>query len=510
MHVTPPVPRRAGDDRRRAGGENAIEEIDVVVIGAGLSGIDAAYHLQRLCPDRSYAILEGRDAIGGTWDLFRYPGIRSDSDMHTLGFPFRPWRGEKSIADGASIREYVEETAHHFGIDRHIRFGHQVLAASWSTAQSRWTLEYEAHGVRGKVRCSFLYMASGYYDYSSGYTPQIPGARDFQGLWIHPQQWPQDFQAAGKRIVVIGSGATAVTLVPALTAAGAKVTMLQRSPSYIVSRPARDPISEKLYRWLPSSVAAAVVRWKNVAYGILTYRIARRHPERMRALIMKGTKHYLPDLPDVERHFSPRYDPWDQRLCLVPDGDLFASLRSGRATVVTDTIVSITPNGVELSSGMKLEAEAIVAATGLTLRLFGGIAIEVNDRRLDASKRMIYRGMMLDGVPNLVMAFGYTNASWTLKIDLVSIRFARMLTHMRRKNYEVFEAGQPAGDVEPRPMLDFASSYVSRAEAMLPKQGSRSPWRVRQNYFLDMLAFRMNRITDGVLRFHPTERPRLP
>ncbi len=501
--MTAPVPQP-----RPAGSNVAVEDIDVAVIGAGLSGIDAAYHLQQRCPDRSYVILEARGAMGGTWDLFRYPGIRSDSDMHTLGFPFRPWRGEKAIADGAAIRDYVEETARHFGIDRHIRLGHRVLGASWSSAEARWTVDYTVDGTPGRIRARVLHLASGYYDYDAGHTPQFPNAATFAGTWIHPQQWPQGFRPEGKRIVVIGSGATAVTLVPALVARGAEVTMLQRSPTYIVARPARDALADRLYRWLPARLAASAVRWKNIAYGIVTYRLARSRPERMRALIMKGTRHALPDMPDIERHFTPKYDPWDQRLCLVPDGDLFAALRSGQARIVTDTIASATRDGLLLGSGAELKADAIVAATGLTLKLFGGIALRLDGRAIDPATHLIYRGMMLEGVPNLVLAFGYTNASWTLKIDLVSRRLCRMLNHMRRKGYAVFEPARPAADVEPRPMLDFNSGYVNRAQAMLPKQGDRTPWRVRQNYLLDLWAFRFSRLKDGVLVFRHASRER--
>lgn len=503
--MTAPVSHRHSDGTP---GEGAVDDLDVVIIGAGLSGIDAAYHLQRRCPDRRYVILESRGAIGGTWDLFRYPGIRSDSDMHTLGFPFRPWRGEKSIADGAAIRDYVEDTARHFGIDRHIRFGHRVLRATWSSTDARWTIDYEVDGKAGRIQTRVVHMASGYYDYDEGHTPQFPDAAAFKGAWIHPQHWPEDFRPEGKRIIVIGSGATAVTLVPALVARGADVTMLQRSPTYIVSRPARDALSDRLYRWLPTRLAAVLVRWKNVAYGIVTYRLARRQPERMRALIMKGTRHYLPDLPDVERHFTPKYAPWDQRLCLVPDGDLFKALRSGRAKIVTDTIASATPTGLRLGSGDEMKADVIVAATGLKLKLFGGVEIHLDEHAIDPSAHLIYRGMMLAGVPNLVLAFGYTNASWTLKIDLVSQRLCRMLNHMRRRDYAIFEPARPRSDVEPRPMLDFNSGYVSRAEAMLPKQGDRTPWRVRQNYLLDLLAFRFSRLRDGVLVFRHASRGR--
>ncbi len=485
-----------------------VREIDVLIVGAGLSGIDAAYHLQRACPDRSYCIFEARAVMGGTWDLFRYPGIRSDSDMHTLGFPFRPWRGEKSIADGSDIRDYIEDTARQFGIDPKIHYRHRVTAASWSSSDARWTIDYETDGEPGQLWCRFLYLGGGYYDYESGHSPTIPGSADFAGRWVDPQQWPEDLPYAGKRVVVIGSGATAVTLVPALAAGGAKVTMLQRSPTYIVSRPARDQLADTLYRWLPGSWAARAVRWKNIGYGILIYRLARRKPERMRALIMKGTKSQLPNLPDIERHFTPRYNPWDQRLCLVPDGDLFAALRSGKTNIVTDTIDHVSRDGLKLGSGAELKADIIVAATGLKLKLFGGIVIGVDGEPIDATQRLIYRGMMLEGVPNFIMAFGYTNASWTLKIDLVSQRFCRILNHMRRRGTDICEVAPADSLIEPRPMLDLNSGYVQRADAILPKQGTRSPWRVRQNYFLDLVAFRFGRIADGVLAFRSSDKGR--
>jgi monooxygenase len=478
-----------------------IGDIDVLVIGAGLSGIDAAYHLGQQCPNHSLLIFEARDAIGGTWDLFRYPGIRSDSDMNTLGFPFHPWRGEKAIADGPSIRAYIAETAQAAGIDQAIRFRHRVTAASWSSTDARWTISYEVGELQASLRCRFLYMGSGYYDYERGHSPEIAGSGDFKGRWVHPQQWPEDLDCAGKTVVVIGSGATAVTLVPALAARGAKVTMLQRSPSYIVARPARDTYAQALHRWLPQAVADVAVRWKNVVYGILAYGLAKRDPQRMRNLIMKGTRAQLPDFPDLERHFTPRYDPWDQRLCLVPDADLFRSLRNGAAQIVTDSIDRATPNGLKLQSGGEIQADVIVTATGLRLKLLGGVAITVDGVVIDVARQFVYRGMMLSGVPNLVMAFGYTNASWTLKIDLVAQRFCRMLKYMDRHHLDICVPRAPGAGVEPRPMLDFNSGYVQRGDAILPRQGSRSPWRVRQNYFLDMLMFRFSRVADGVLAF---------
>ncbi|WP_294324197.1 NAD(P)/FAD-dependent oxidoreductase [uncultured Sphingomonas sp.] len=481
-------------------------ELDVAIIGAGISGIDAAWHLQRRCPDRSYAIFEARGAIGGTWDLFRYPGVRSDSDMHTLGFPFRPWRGDKAIADGGDIRDYIADTARAFGIDRHIRFRHRIVAADWSSDTARWTLTCDVDGVMSKITCRFLFMGCGYYDYAGGHAPDFEGQADFAGRIVHPQHWPQDLDVGGKRVAVIGSGATAVTLVPALAARGAQVTMVQRSPSHIVAQPSRDRVAHWLYRLLPESIAGRLARWKSAGLGLAAYTFARKWPRRMEALILKGVRAELPDMADVDRHFTPRYDPWDQRLCLVPDADLFAALRDGSATIATDTIRRFTPNGIELGSGAQVDADIIVTATGLKLHLLGGIRLRIDGDRFVPADHLIYRGMMASGVPNLVLALGYTNASWTLKIDLVSRRMCRMLNHMRRLGYDICTPAPPGPDVERRPLLDFSSGYVTRAAAISPAQGSRAPWRLRQNYFLDYATLRFASLGDGVLHFARSDR----
>lgn len=476
-------------------------DLDVVIVGAGLSGIDAAYHLQTRCPDHRYAIFEARGAIGGTWDLFRYPGIRSDSDMHTLGFPFRPWRERKTIAAGGDIRDYIAETARMFGIDRHIRFHQRIVAADSSSADARWTLRCRSEDGEYIVTCRFLFMGSGYYDYARGHAPRFDGQETFAGRIVHPQHWPEDLDVAGKRVAVIGSGATAVTLVPALAEQGAQVTMVQRSPSYIVAHPSEDALADRLYRWLPVTAAGRLARWKNVALGLAAFQFARRWPRQMRAFILKGTRAALPAMTDVDRHFTPSYDPWDQRLCLVPDADLFRVLDDGSATIVTDRIRRFTADGIELGSGDRVAADVIVTATGLKLHLMGGVAITVDGVPFAAARHLVYRGMMVSGVPNLVFAMGYTNASWTLKIDLVSRRMCRMLGHMRRQGYDYCVPAAPAAGIERRPLLDFSSGYVQRAEAGLPGQGSRAPWRLRQNYFLDYMAFRFGRLADGVLRF---------
>jgi len=482
-------------------GSAAAEHIDVLIVGAGISGIDAAYHLQKRCPGKSYLILEGRDRIGGTWDLFRYPGIRSDSDMYTLGFPFRPWAGEKAIVDGAAIRDYVEETARAFGIDTRIRFGHCVTLASWSSGEARWTLEVEADGLKRRFTCGFLFLCSGYYDYARGYRPEWPGEELYGGRFVHPQHWPADFDHAGKNIVVIGSGATAVTLVPALAQTAAHVTMLQRSPSYVVSRPSRDGIAHMLRRGLPLGLADKATRWKNVLLGMLFFSRSRKKPDRVRKLLLKLVTEQLTPGYDVARDFSPAYDPWDQRVCLVPDGDLFRAINAGTVSVVTDRIERFTKGGILLASGAELQADAVVTATGLVVKLFGGIALEVDGERAEVGDRVCYKGMMLNDVPNLALSFGYTNASWTLKCDLTSRYVCRLLNHMDRQGLAVCVARLPEAGVERRPMLDFSSGYLVRAGASLPSQGTQAPWRVPQNYFTDLLTLGFGSVTDAAMTF---------
>ncbi len=477
------------------------EHLDVLIVGAGISGIDAAYHLQKRCPSKSWLILEAREAIGGTWDLFRYPGVRSDSDMYTLGFPFRPWTGEKAIAGGESIRDYVEATAREFGIHARIRFRHRVTGASWSSAEARWTVDVEAEGEVRRFTCSFLFLCSGYYDYAGGYRPQWPGEARYRGRIVHPQHWPEDLDHAGKRIVVIGSGATAVTLVPALAETAAHVTMLQRSPTYIVARPSRDGIAHWLQRRLPLGLADKATRWKNVLLGIFFFSRARKRPEKVKAAILKLAAEALPPGYDVARDFAPAYNPWDQRLCLVPDGDLFAAMRAGSVSVVTDRIEEFTETGIALASGDELEADIAVAATGLVVRVLGGIALSVDGDRVDVADRFSYKGMMLSGVPNLALAFGYTNASWTLKCDLTSRTVCRLLNHMDRRGHDVCVPELGGAAVERRPMLDFSSGYVRRAEGSLPSQGAKAPWRVHQNYLKDLVAMRLRPIADAAMTF---------
>jgi cation diffusion facilitator CzcD-associated flavoprotein CzcO len=473
--------------------EAKAEHLDVLIVGAGISGIDAAFHLQKRLPGKSFAILEARGRIGGTWDLFRYPGIRSDSDMFTLGFPFRPWRGDKAIVGGAEIRDYVEATARAFGIDRRIRFRHRVAAARWSSREARWTLEAETPEGTRRFSCGFLFLCSGYYDYDSGYRPEWPGEDSFAGRIVHPQHWPEDLDLAGRRVAVIGSGATAMTLVPAIADCGAAhVTMVQRSPSYVVSRPSRDRLA--------SGLGPRLTRTKNVALGAWFFRLARRRPARVREKLIELARAELPPGYEVERHFGPRYDPWDQRLCLVPDGDLFAAIREGRVSVATGEIETFTAGGLRLRSGEEIEADIVVTATGLVVKLLGGVALAVDGLPADAGGRLVYKGMMLEDVPNLAFSFGYTNASWTLKCDLTSRYVCRLLAHMDRRGHLVC-VPRVRGEVERRPLLDFSSGYIARAEDVLPKQGTKNPWRVPQNYFRDLATLGFGRVADEAMEF---------
>jgi cation diffusion facilitator CzcD-associated flavoprotein CzcO len=480
-----------------------IEHVDVLVIGAGISGIGAAYHLGERSPGKNYAILEARDDLGGTWDLFRYPGIRSDSDMHTLGYRFKPWTAAKAIADGDSILEYVRQTARENGIEEKIRFNHRVVRAEWSTADSRWTVEAQRtdSGEAVLLSCSYLWTCTGYYRYDEGYTPQFEGTDRFSGRIVHPQHWPEDLDYAGKRVVVIGSGATAVTLVPAMAGQAEKVTMLQRSPTYIVSLPGEDPLARAIRRVLPVKAAYALIRWKNVLLQMATFQLSRRRPSFVKKLIRRGNERSLPPGYDIDTHFKPRYNPWDQRMCLVPDGDLFASIRSGRAEVVTDRIETFTEGGLELESGAELEADVVITATGLNLLFLGGMQLAVDGEDVEVSERMTYKGMMLSGVPNFALTLGYTNASWTLKADLTSEYVCRVLNHMDANGYSQFVAEVNDPSVTPEPVLDFNSGYVLRSLDKLPKQGSKEPWRLRQNYVVDIQSIRRGPIDDGTMKF---------
>ncbi|PSK62406.1 FAD-containing monooxygenase EthA [Micromonospora sp. MH33] len=480
----------------------ASDHVDVLIVGAGLSGVGAAVHLQRECPGKTYAVLEARAAVGGTWDLFRYPGIRSDSDMFTLGYSFKPWTNPKAIADGDAIRAYVRETAREYGVQEHIRFRHRVLRAEWDSATARWTVH--AHrddtGEDTVLTCGFLFTNSGYYRYDEGYTPGFPGIERYAGRLVHPQHWPEDLDYAGKRVVVIGSGATAVTLVPAMAERAGHVTMLQRSPTYVISLPSRDPLADAARRWLPAKAAYAVTRWKNVALGVANFQLSRRAPNLVKRFLRRAARGSLPVGYDVDRHFSPRYNPWDQRLCVVPDGDLFAALRAGKAAVVTDTIDTFTERGIRLSSGEELPADIVVTATGLNLLALGGMTLAVDGAEVDLASTVAYKGMMLSGVPNFAMTIGYTNASWTLKADLVATYVCRLLRHLDDTGQQIVTPLAP-DTTDLAPIIDLQSGYVLRAVDRLPKQGPAAPWRLHQNYPRDVLLMRHGRLTDEGVRF---------
>ncbi|MBN9089487.1 MAG: NAD(P)/FAD-dependent oxidoreductase [Reyranella sp.] len=479
-----------------------IEHFDVLVVGAGLSGIGAAWHLQDRCPGKTYAILEGRAASGGTWDLFRYPGVRSDSDMYTLGYRFRPWKEAKAIADGPAILKYIREVAGDHGIDRRIRFQHRVVAASWSRPDARWTVEVERGEAkeRATFTCTFLWMCSGYYRTDEGYLPQFPGLERFKGRVAHPQKWTDDIDYQGKKVVVIGSGATAVTLVPAMADSGAAhVTMLQRSPTYMAVRPSQDPFATKVRRRLPLGLAYAVTRWKNVLLGMYFYQMCKRKPEKVKNLLLGYVRKMLGPDYDVGTHFTPRYNPWDQRLCLVPDADFFRAIRRGKVTVVTDHIETFTETGIKLKSGAELDADLVVTATGLVLMPVGGAELSVDGQPVDLSRRFIYKGMMYSDVPNLASVFGYTNASWTLKADLVCEYVCRLLNHMDRHGWRVCTPHNGDPTLQEEPWVNFSSGYIQRALAHQPKQGSKRPWKLYQNYALDLLSLRFGRLRDAMV-----------
>jgi monooxygenase len=474
-----------------------MEHVDVIIVGAGLSGIGGACHLKMLCPNKSFVILEGRESMGGTWDLFRYPGVRSDSDMYTLGYRFRPWRDAKAIADGSAILSYIRETAAEFDVDKTIRYNHRVRRASWSSDEARWTVEVE---TGSQLTCNFLYLCTGYYDYANGYTPDWPGIAQFRGAIVHPQEWPEDLDYAGKRVVVIGSGATAITLIPAMAQRAAHVTMLQRSPSYVVSRPAEDKIANWLRRALPDRAAYVLARWKNVLTATFFYSLARKRPELFKWMVAKGVRKNLGEKYD-SKHFTPPYNPWDQRLCFAPDADLFDAIREGRVSVVTDQIDTFTENGLRLKSGEHLNADIIVTATGLVLRLFSGMQLVVDEAPVELPKTFVYKGMMFSDIPNLAFAVGYTNASWTLKCDLTAEYVCRLLNHMGHHGFDICTPRVNDPDIGEEPVIDFNSGYVMRALHTLPRQGSKTPWRLHQNYMKDLRMMRYGRVDDGTMEF---------
>ncbi len=478
------------------------EHVDVIIIGAGVSGIGAAAHLKQRCPDVSYLILEARDDLGGTWDLFRYPGIRSDSDMYTFGYEFKPWVAGQTFADGPSIKSYVRETAREYDALSHIRFGHRMAAANWDSETARWTIEVERgeNGERARITCGFLISCTGYYNYAHGYLPEFEGADAFQGDLVHPQHWPEDLDYAGKRVAIIGSGATAVTLVPAMAKTAGHVTMVQRSPTYIAARPQKDVIANFMRRILPKRAAYGVTRAKNVLLTIYFFTLAKRWPGFVKRMVLKGVRDELGEDFDVETHFTPSYNPWDQRFCLAPDGDFFASLRDGEASVVTGQIERFTQIGVLMKSGEEVEADIIIPATGLEIQLLGGARVSVDGRDVAPSECLAYRGMMMSGIPNFVIAFGYTNASWTLKIDLTFRRTCRLINYMQANGYDYCVAEAPA-DLETDAFMNLNSGYIQRAEAILPKNGVRPPWRNYQNYIRDKISIGFAPLEDGVLAF---------
>ncbi|RQS67454.1 NAD(P)/FAD-dependent oxidoreductase [Burkholderia sp. Bp8963] len=490
-------------------------ELDVLIVGAGLSGIGAAYHLKQRCPFASVAILEARDAIGGTWDLFRYPGIRSDSDMFTLGYSFRPWHSDNAISDGQTILDYIRDTARIYGIDKTIRYGHKVVGADWDSARARWTVRVECtnSGTTGStteplvLTCRFLYMCSGYYDYDAGYQPDWPGMDTFAGSVVHPQHWPKDLSYANRRVVVIGSGATAVTLVPSMAGAAKHVTMLQRSPTYIVSLPARDKIANALRSVLPSRLAHRLVRIKNVLLTMYFYNLARRKPDATKKFIIRAAGKQLGPGFDVAKHLTPRYKPWDQRLCLVPNGDLFKAIRAGRASIVTDEIERFTPTGLRLKSGQRLDADVIVTATGLKVKMLGGANVTVDGRAVDLSETVSYKGMMYSDVPNLASSFGYTNASWTLKAELIARYVCRLLNHMRAHDYDTCVPRLAPGDLGNVPAVNLNSGYIQRAAGILPKQGQKKPWKFHQNYVLDLASLKFSPLADTAMQFERRAKP---
>lgn len=482
-----------------------MEYFDVLIIGAGLSGIGAGAHLRELCHDKTFAILEGRERSGGTWDLFRYPGIRSDSDMFTLGYSFRPWKDQKAIADGPAILNYIRETARDYDLEKEIRYGHRVTRAEWSSRDSNWIVQAETRPV-GSVTftCKFLYLCTGYYEYESGFTPEWPSLENFKGTVVHPQFWPEDLDYSDKNVLVVGSGATAVTLVPAMAAKAKHVTMLQRSPTYIVSQASQDKIANFFRKVLPAKAAYAVARWKNIIRQALFYEGSKKYPDFMRRLIAKGVRKELGD-ESLEYHFEPRYKPWDQRVCVVPDADLFEAMKAGKATVVTDTIREFTETGVRLASGETIDADIVVTATGLKLKIMSGLDLVVDGEVVDLSTKMAYKGMMYNDVPNLAQAFGYTNASWTLKCDLTSKYVCRLITHMDKNGFAYCVARDNDPTVERTPVLDFNSTYIVKVLDQLPSQGSRHPWKLHQNYFKDLSMLKYAKLDDGVMEFRRTQ-----
>ena len=475
---------------------------DIIVVGAGISGIAAAYNLQKSCPNKSFAILEGRSALGGTWDLFKYPGIRSDSDMHTLGFRFKPWIHKKSIADASSILEYLNETVDEYGIRDKIVFNQKVTSANWLSEKSLWELSVVDEDQKISMTCNFLFLCGGYYSYDKPYMPKFPKQDQFEGQVIHPQFWDESIDCSDKKVVVIGSGATAVTLVPAIAKNAAHVTMLQRSPSYVVSAPGEDSWSQALNKIFPIRLTYFLIRWKNIFRTSLGFYLSRKYPERVKDRLINLVREELGNDYDVEKHFTPRYNPWDQRMCLVPDSDLFNSIKSGKASVVTDHIDHFTENGILVKSGEHLEADIIVTATGIELNALNDIEVSVNNEKVEPHNRLSYKGMMLSGVPNLAFSFGYVNASWTLRADLTCEYVCRLLNRMDKLGVNTCIPQEDPTAIVDDEYIDFSSGYVQRALDRLPKQGKKAPWRNYQNYLKDIFLVRLFSLKDSTLKFY--------
>ena len=478
------------------------EHVDVLIVGAGISGIGAAYHLQKMSPEKSFLILEGRENLGGTWDLFKYPGLRSDSDMHTLGYSFKPWTSRKAIADGPSILNYLKETAQENGIDKQIRYGVQVKGASWCSDDERWSLDVETSkdNETWKLTCGFLFMCTGYYDYTEGYLPCFDGLDTFSGQLVHPQNWPEYLDYSGKRVVVIGSGATAVTLIPEMAKKASHITMLQRSPTYVVSQPEEDNVANSMHSYLPHKLAHSLTRWKNILYGIFIFQYVKRYPHKTKKLIIDNVRKELPDF-DVDKHFTPRYMPWDQRVCVVPNGDLFASIRAKKAFVVTDQIDEFVPEGIKLKSGEILPADIIVTATGLNMQFLSDVKLSVDGVNMAPDEMMTYKGLMFSGVPNLALSSGYLTASWTLKCDLTSTYVCRLLNYMDRKGFKQCRPKRKKGSVGEDLTMNFTSGYVQRAIHKFPRQGLKFPWRLYENYVMDRFVLKYSRLNDDVMKF---------
>ena len=480
-----------------------ITEVDVLIIGAGISGIGAAFHLSKHCPKKSYAIIEARKAVGGTWDLFRYPGIRSDSDMFTFGFNFKPWQSPKAISPGEDIKNYISEAATENGIDQHILFEHKVISANWDSSSARWHTQIKNlhSGELSHYSSSFFFSGAGYYDYAQGYTPDFKGVESFTGAVVHPQHWPQDLDYAGKKIIVIGSGATAVTLVPAMATTAEHVTMLQRSATYIASRPEQDDFANIMRRYLPATLAYSVSRWRKILLGMFMFSMSRRRPESVKKVIRNGIIDALGKDYPVDEHFKPSYQPWDQRACLVPDGDLFKAIKNGSASVVTDHIDSFTATGIKLQSGIELAADIIVTATGLNLELLGSYQLSVDNKPFNVADSYCYKGMMLSALPNFAFSMGYTNASWTLKSDLVGQYVCRLINHMDKHQYHYCQPVLPINGIEAAPFINFTSGYITRALDQMPKQGHAKPWKLNQNYILDRVSLNYASVVDESIIF---------